>query len=118
MLEAKVMTYITESEVQKFIWRNTITRFEVPKAMVFNNGYRFDTDKVRNYYANQGIQIRFTTIARPQTNGQAESSNKYILNRLKKRLNDANGLSQPYSSLFGQLRRVLHERLLHAFLRL
>ena len=36
--------------------------------------------------------MRFTTVARPQTNGQAESTNKQILNGLKKRLYAVKGL--------------------------
>jgi len=39
-----------------------------------------------------GIQARFTSVARPQTNGQVESANKQILNGLKKILDAAKGL--------------------------
>jgi len=90
-VEAEVVASITENEVRKFIWKNIITRFGVPKAMIFDNGRQFDTDKLRDYCASYGIQTRYTAVARPQTNGQVESANKQILNGLKKRLDAAKG---------------------------
>ena len=47
--EAEVEASITFGEVQKFIWKNIITRNGVPKAMVFNNGRQFDIDKMKDY---------------------------------------------------------------------
>jgi len=85
------MASIIENEVQKFIWKNIITRFGVPKAMIFDNGRQFDTDKLRDYCASYGIQTRYTAVARPQTNGQVELTTKQILNGLKKRLDAAKG---------------------------
>ena len=38
-----------------------------------------------------GIKNRYSTSAYPQGNGQAEAVNKVIVNRLKKRLDNANG---------------------------
>jgi len=58
--------------------------FGVTKAMMFDNGKQFNTDKVQNYCADYGIQMRFIADVRPQTNGQAEPTNKQILNGLKK----------------------------------
>jgi len=77
---AEAMASIIENEVQKFIWKNIITRFVVPKAMIFDNGRQFDTDKLRDYCASYGIQTRYTAVARPQTNGQVELTTKQILN--------------------------------------
>jgi len=45
------MASITENEVRKFIWKNIITRFGVPKVMIFDNGRQFDIDKLRDSYA-------------------------------------------------------------------
>jgi len=59
--------------------------------MIFDNGQQFDTDKLHNYCADYGIQTRFRVVARPQTNEQAESTIKQILNGLKKRLDAAKG---------------------------
>jgi len=91
-VEEEAIASITKREVQKFIWKNIITRFGVPRAMVFNNGRQFDTDKLRDYCATYGMQTQFTAVARPQTNRQVESTNKQILNGSKKRLDAAKGL--------------------------
>jgi len=48
---------------RKFIWKNVITRFRVPPAMIFDNGQQFDTTKVTDYL--------MTAVVHPQTNGQA-----------------------------------------------
>jgi len=53
-IEAEVVASITKREVQKFIWKNVITRFGVPRAMVFNNGRQFDIDKFRDYSTSYG----------------------------------------------------------------
>ena len=65
--------------MQKFIWRNIITRFGIPHAIIFDNGRQFDTSKLTDYLSNLGCQARFTTVAYPQTNGQTEAANKSIL---------------------------------------
>ena len=90
-VEAEAVASITENEVRKFIWKNIVTRFRVLKTMIFDNGWQFDTDKLRDYCTGYGIQTRYIAVARPQTNGQVESTNKQILSGLKKRLDAANG---------------------------
>ena len=45
----------------------------------------------KNYYGELGITNRYSTLAYPQGNGQAEAMNKVILSGLKKRLDDAKG---------------------------
>jgi len=37
-IEAKAAASITTAEVCKFIWKNIITRFGVPRTMIFDNG--------------------------------------------------------------------------------
>ena len=32
------MANIREVDVRKFVWRNIVTRFEVPESLVLNNG--------------------------------------------------------------------------------
>jgi len=91
-VEAEAVASITENEVRKFIWKNIVTRFGVPQTMIFGNGRQFDTDRPRDYCARYGIQVHYTTVARPQTNRQVESTNKQILSGLKKRLDAAKGL--------------------------
>ena len=44
-IEAEGVTSITTTEVRKFIWQNIITRVGIPCAIIFDNGWQFDTGK-------------------------------------------------------------------------
>jgi len=44
------------------------------------------------FYADLGIKSTTTSVEHPQTNGQAEATNKVILGQLKRRLGSAKGL--------------------------
>lgn len=89
--EAEPLTSITDKQVQMFIWRNIITRFRIPRALVSDNGRQFNSGLTRDYCSRFGIQTRFSTVSRPQTNGQAESANKIVLKGIKKSLDAAKG---------------------------
>jgi len=90
-VEAEAVASITTAEVRKFIWRNIITRFGIPRSIIFDNGRQFDTSKLTDYLQDLGCQARFTAVAHPQTNGQAEAANKSILHGLQKKLDHAKG---------------------------
>ena len=36
--EVKALANIWDVDVKKFVWRNTVTRFRVPKSLVSDNG--------------------------------------------------------------------------------
>lgn len=59
--------------------------------MILNNGRQFDMAKVTEYLSTMGCQAQFTTVAQPQTNGQAEAANKVILHGLQKKLDKTKG---------------------------
>ena len=59
--------------------------------LISDNGFQFDSKAFRKYCSDLGIKNRYSTPAYPQGNGQAEAVNKVIVNRLKKRLDDAKG---------------------------
>uniref|UniRef100_A0A2N9FJR7 Uncharacterized protein n=1 Tax=Fagus sylvatica TaxID=28930 RepID=A0A2N9FJR7_FAGSY len=90
-VEAEPLTRITDSESRKFIWKNIITRFGIPRCLVSDNGTQFDSGPFKKYCSDFGIRNHFSSPAYPQGNGQAESSNKVILNGIKKRLEEAKG---------------------------
>ena len=60
-----------------------------PHTLISDNGLQFDSKTFRRYYCDLGITNRYSTSTYPQGNGQAEAINKIIVNRLKKRLDDA-----------------------------
>ena len=59
--------------------------------LISDNGLQFDSKMFREYCGELGITNRYSTPAYPQGNGQAEAVNKVIINRLKKRLDNAKG---------------------------
>ena len=90
-VEVEPLANIRDMDAKKFIWRNIITRFEIPHTLISDNGLQFDSKTFREYCCDLGITNRYSTSAYPQGNGQAEAENKVIVNGIKKRLDDAKG---------------------------
>ena len=53
--------------------------------LILDNGLQFDSKAIREYCSNLGIINRYSSLAYPQSNGQAKATNKTIVNGLKKR---------------------------------
>uniref|UniRef100_A0A2N9GIN6 Uncharacterized protein n=1 Tax=Fagus sylvatica TaxID=28930 RepID=A0A2N9GIN6_FAGSY len=90
-VEAEPLVHITDADSKRFIWKNIITRFGIPRVLVSDNGSQFTSGPFREFCEQYGIRNHFSTPAYPQTNGQAESSNKTLLDGIKKRLEKAKG---------------------------
>ena len=61
-------------------------RFGIPESIVTDNGPQFDSRVYRNFCNELKIKNLYLTPRYPQSNGQAEASNKTLLSALKKRL--------------------------------
>ena len=90
-VEAEPLANIRDVDAKRFVWKSIVTRFGVPHVFISDNGLQFDSKMFRNYCGELGITNRYSTLAYPEGNGQAEAVNKVILNGLKKRLDDAKG---------------------------
>lgn len=90
-IEAEAFVQVREKEVISFIKRNILTRFGVPAEITCDNGSQFIGKRTTNFCTSWGIKMITSTPVHPQANGQAESSNKIIINNLKKRLKDKKG---------------------------
>ena len=90
-VEVEPLANIRDVDVKRFIWKNIVTRFGVPYALILDNGLQFDSKAFRKYCSDLGIKNRYSTPTYPQGNGQAELVNKVIVSGLKKRLDDAKG---------------------------
>ena len=66
-----------------------MTRFGIPESLVSDNRLQFDSKAFRGFYSSLGITNWYSTPAYPQSNGQAETTNKAIVNELKRRLESA-----------------------------
>ncbi|XP_074331508.1 uncharacterized protein LOC141668481 [Apium graveolens] len=85
-IKAKALAKITTKQISQFFWENVICRYEIPRILVTDNGKQFDNAEFREYCDDNNIELRFTSVAHPQANGQAEVANRIILDGLKKRV--------------------------------
>ena len=83
-VEAEPLANIRDVDAKKFVWRNIVTRFGVPRTLISDNGLQFDSKAFKRYYCELGIVNRYSTQAYPQGNGQAEAVNNVIINGLRK----------------------------------
>ena len=90
-VETEPLANIRDVDAKKFVWKNIVTQFGVPRTLISDNGLQFDSKSFRRYYFDLKITNRYFTPAYPQGNGQAETINKVIVNELKKRLDDTKG---------------------------
>ena len=90
-IEADAYASIKDRDVTRFIWRNIICRFGISRLIISDNGPQFDSQVYRNFFQELKIWNLYSTPRYPQSNGQAEASNKTLLTALKKRLNSAKG---------------------------
>ena len=90
-IEADVFTSIKDRDVTWFIWKNIVCRFSIPRSIVSDNGPQFDSRVYRDFCQELKIKNLYFTPRYPQSNGQAETSNKTLLTALKKRLDSAKG---------------------------
>ncbi|XP_074346226.1 uncharacterized protein LOC141684996 [Apium graveolens] len=61
-------------------------RYGIPRILVTDNGTQFNNEEFRKYCEENEIEPRFTSVAHPQANGQAEVANRIIFDGLKKRI--------------------------------
>ncbi|KAI3465522.1 hypothetical protein Pfo_022185 [Paulownia fortunei] len=90
-VEAEPLARITEKEVIKFLWKNVIYRFGIPRALISDNGTQFIGAKIREWCQGFSIKQFFTSVGIPQENGQTEVTNRIILQHLKTHLGSAKG---------------------------
>ena len=90
-VETEPLTNIRDVDVKKFVWKNIITRFGVPRTLISDIGLQFNSKSFKRYCCDLGITNRYSTPVYPQGNGQAEAVNKVIGNGFKKRLEDTKG---------------------------
>ena len=68
--EAEPLATITEQKMRNFVWRAIICRFDIPRALVSDNGKQFDKAKFRDFCAELGIKNYYSSLAHPQSNIQ------------------------------------------------
>ncbi|KAL0394772.1 UNVERIFIED_CONTAM: hypothetical protein Slati_4443400 [Sesamum latifolium] len=90
-VEAEPLSKISEKEVIKFVWRNIICHFGIPRAFLTDNGTQFQGKEFKRWCLELKIKQYFTSLGTPQFNGQTEVTNRTILQHLKARLDETKG---------------------------
>ena len=82
--EAIPLKIINDTEVIQFLQWNIVTSFGVPNCLVFNNAKYFSSLKIVEFSLKYNINIKYSTNYYPHGNGVAESTNKNLLQIMKK----------------------------------
>lgn len=62
---AEPLACISGRQMIKFIWKNIITRFGIPKVLISDNGLQFTENLFGSWCVEKVIQRRFTSVAHP-----------------------------------------------------
>ena len=73
------------------MWKNIICRFRIPRTIILDNGWQFDSQGFRDFWSGLGIKNQFSSPGHPQANGQTEVTNQTLLTIIKAKLDDAKG---------------------------
>ena len=85
-VEAEAHASIKDKDVSKFVWKNILCRFKIPRATVIDNDPQFDNIVFRTFCSELNIKNLYSTLCYPQSNRQVDVTNKTLLNALKKML--------------------------------
>ncbi|KAM1875540.1 hypothetical protein FF1_042985 [Malus domestica] len=83
-VETSAVKSITSATVKNFIETKILYRFGVPETIVTDRGPSFISKEVEEFASKYKIKMVQASPYYPQSNGQAESSNKILVNIIKK----------------------------------
>ncbi|XP_047948964.1 uncharacterized protein YagA-like [Salvia hispanica] len=86
-IEAKDTPTCESKEVAKFLKANFFNRYGVPRAIVSDQGTHFCNRTIEALLRKYGVHYQLSTPYHPQSNGQAEVSNREIKSILEKTVN-------------------------------
>ena len=75
-VEAEPLATITEKNIQSFVWKAVIYRFEISRVLVSNNGKQFNNPRFRQFSQELGIHNYYSSLGHPQANGQVKVTNR------------------------------------------
>ncbi|XP_059639120.1 uncharacterized protein LOC132281437 [Cornus florida] len=87
-VEAKACKAVDQQTVINFIEQNIIHRFGIPETLVSDNATVFRATDVLQFGHNMNIHMSASTPYYAQANGQAESSNKILIEIIEKMIKD------------------------------
>ena len=65
-VEVESLANIRDMVAKKFVWKNIVTRFGVPRTLILDNGIQFDSKSFKRYYCDLGITNKYSTPPYPK----------------------------------------------------
>lgn len=90
-VEVESYASVKDKDVIKLVWKNIECWFEIPHAIITDNEPQFNNSVFRTFYLKLNIKNLYSMPQYPKSNGQVETTNKTLLNSLKKRLEETRG---------------------------
>jgi hypothetical protein len=87
-IEVKPVTCPKADRVLDFL-DEIVHRYGFPNRIITDLGSNFNNHQFWKYYENNGIGVRYVSVAHPRANDQVERTNGMVVDALKKRLYDA-----------------------------
>jgi transposase InsO family protein len=87
-IEAVSSRQAIDSVIIKFLENNILSHFGCPRKIITDNASSFQSKKLINFFNQYHIGLGHSTTYYPQGNGLAESSNKTLVNIIKKKLQE------------------------------
>ncbi|KAM1365139.1 hypothetical protein ACFX2F_043601 [Malus domestica] len=88
-MEASAVKSITSTVVKNFIETKILHRYGVPETIVTDRGPSFISKEVEEFASKYKIKMIQSSPYYPQSNGQAEASNKILVNIIKRMVIDS-----------------------------
>jgi hypothetical protein len=82
--EAVPLKVVNTNHVVSFMNSHIITRFCIPKCLVFDNASYFSSLDMNVFALEKGIKLKYSATCYPQWNGLAESMNKHLIEMIKR----------------------------------
>ena len=90
-IEAEALASIMPTKINEFVYRNIVCQCGVVHTIISDNDKQFDYSKLKELHDNLQIKKTFSSVVRPQANGQVEAINKTIKHNLNTKLEDLKG---------------------------
>jgi hypothetical protein len=87
-IEVKPLVNIAATGLKRFFWQNIICHFGVPRKIIVDIAKQFDRHTFQDFYHQMGVEVAFTSVYHPQSNGAVEKANTLIFTTIKKILED------------------------------
>jgi hypothetical protein len=83
-VEAKPVTSIISTTIQKFFWQNIICHYGVPQQITVDNAKYLDSAMFKDFCHQVRMKVSFAFVYHPQSNGAAKWANTLIFESIKK----------------------------------